>query len=159
MPKITQQVSSRVRTSTRRLPHSPWPSLSTTFCNLIVPLQYNHHYHTLTYLLTPKPDSSTFPAFAHTTARPFPHFHSTPRAPPGGPPWLPHQTHPDPIPFPKPPVFVRTWQQGLVHPQGSVSYSILPGRMPTAQSWPMSHLLSSPPPPFTSPSSIHNHSG
>lgn len=80
MPKITQQVSSRIRTSTRRLPHSPWPSLSTTFCNLIVPLQYNHHYHTLTYLLTPKPDSSTFPAFAHTTARPFPHFHSTTRA-------------------------------------------------------------------------------
>lgn len=89
---------------------------------------YGHHYPTLTYLLTPKA-ALTFPACAHTAARPGP---ATSRKPiliiqpnPSTPHTLPQITHPC-VSRPSP------W--GLVHSQWSASCCISPGRMSTPPS-------------------------
>lgn len=152
MTKIIRQVCGRARTRPRHLPPSSGLFPCNTLSNLITPhpLQHlcsNHHCPTPTYLLTPKPGSHlSCLCSLCSKAIPSPPFNFQGPAPPGSPSWLSNQTHPQPTPFPKSPIFIRTQQPGLSSLTAViVLYYLEPGRMSTPQSWLVSlHLLSHP---------------
>lgn len=117
MPKITQQVSGRTRTTPRHLPRSSGLFLCNTLSNLSPPpfhLNTYSHQNPLSHPdVSPRTQarlSPSLPLLTQQQAIPSPPFNTQ-----GPPPlsWLSSRTHPHPRPFPKSPICIRTQHLGL----------------------------------------------